>query len=47
MTTIARAWEAFLQAIEEAKALHAAGRDGLAQMRDHLAIVEGNLVTKH
>lgn len=82
MTTIARAWEAFLRAIEEAKALHAAGastvavtdlvqharelldiiddeisvngllisgnvRDGLAQMREDLAIVEGNLVTKH
>jgi hypothetical protein len=29
MTTIARAWEAFLQAIEGAKALHAAGANAV------------------
>jgi hypothetical protein len=30
MTTIARAWEAFLLAIEEARELHAAGAGGMA-----------------
>ena len=82
MSTVAKAWEAFLRAIEEARELHAAGtdtsavadllqharelldiiddeislngleipdeaRDGLAQMRTHLATVERSLVTTH
>ena len=82
MSTVAMAWEAFLQAIEEPRELHAAGagslvvadllqharelldiiddeinfnglvisgdvRDGLAQMRTHLATVERSLATDH